>query len=139
MKTFKLHSLDILESMEKDISQHSIDLKDGLIINREDDLNQWVIEAYVRHNYLDFLKNLQQERDEVMVQVKITKSTNQPVTFITSIIGVNEIGANVNILFKGIMVNQQKDKVLDMLKSLIEQGYQGEELLDKFKELLKKE
>ncbi|GAA0613722.1 YwpF-like family protein [Virgibacillus siamensis] len=139
MKTFKLYSLDILQSDDKNISQYGIDLKDGLIINREDDLNQWVIEAYVRHDYLGFFKKLQQERDQVMLQVKITKPTNQPATFITSIIGVNEIGPNINILFKGVVVNQQKDKVWDMLKSLIEQGYQGEELLDKFRELLKNE
>lgn len=139
MKTFKLYSLDILQSEDKDISQYGIELKDGLIINREDDLNQWVIEAYVGHDYLDFFNKLQQGREEVMLQVKITKPTNQPVTFITSIIGVNEIGPNINILFKGIMVDRQKDKVWDMLKSLIEQGYQGEELLDKFKELLKNE
>ncbi|WP_174613082.1 YwpF-like family protein [Virgibacillus ihumii] len=139
MKTFKLYSLDILQSEDKDISQYGIELKDGLIINREDDLNQWVIEAYVKHDYLDFFKKLQQDREEVMLQVKITKPTNQPATFITSIIGVNEIGPNINILFKGTMVDQQKDKVWAMLKSLIEQGYQGEDLLDKFKELLKNE
>ncbi|WP_077325859.1 YwpF-like family protein [Virgibacillus siamensis] len=139
MKTFKLNSLDILQSKESEISQYGIELKDGLIINREDDLNQWIIEAYIRHEYLEYFKELQQERDEVMVQVKITKPENQPATFITSIIGVNEIGPNINVLFKGTMVDRKKDKVWDMLKLLVEQGYQGEELLDEFKEQLKNE
>lgn len=138
MKTFKLHSLEILESKESniDIVQHTIPLKDGLIINREDQQDLWVVEAYVQHDFLDFFKRLQCDRDEILIQVKITKESNRPAIFITSIISINEIGAHINVLFKGMIVNRQKSIVEDMLKSLIDQGYHGEELLDQFKALL---
>ncbi|HLR80168.1 MAG TPA: YwpF-like family protein [Bacillota bacterium] len=134
MKTFKLHSLKIINNEDADILQQSIPLLDGLIINREDDANQWLIEAYIEQNYLDFFQNLYSEKEEVLVQVKITKESNDPATFITVITGINEIGDHMNVLFIGTIVDQHKEIIEKKLKMLIEQGYQGEELLHKFKE-----
>ncbi|HLR68063.1 YwpF family protein [Virgibacillus alimentarius] len=136
MKTFKLKRLEIIEEKEEDIHLTDIPLIDGLTINREDEENTWLIEAYIEQAYLEFFKNLQEEKDEVLIQVKITKESNSPATFLTSIIGVNEIGSKMNVLFKGSIVDKQKDKIQEMLTALVEEGYQGEELLEKFKELL---
>ncbi|PAV28796.1 hypothetical protein CIL05_14305 [Virgibacillus profundi] len=136
MKTFKLNNLEIIEQQDEDIIQNRIPLKDGLIINREDDQNRWVIEAYVEHSYLEFFKNLDEKDEEILIQVKITKETNEPATFITSIIGINEIGAHMNILFMGTIVDQRKHKIEEQLTALIEEGFQGEELLNKFKEIM---
>ncbi|GAB3068432.1 YwpF-like family protein [Virgibacillus ainsalahensis] len=134
MKTFKLKALEIMEHREDDIIQNNIPLLDGLIINREDEQNQWLIEAYVEHSYKDFFSQLKEENDEIMVQVKITKKSNEPATFITTVLGVNEIGDNLNVLLIGTIVDRHKSKIEQMLSSLIEKGYQGEELLKKFKE-----
>jgi|SRR5699024_7516178 len=138
MKTFKLKALEVIESTDsdKDILQHQIPLLEGLIINREDEKNQWVIEAYVEKEYIDFFTRLKDTRDEIMIQVKITKQSNAPATFITSIIGMNEVGDNMNVLFKGTIVDKQREIVEGMLKKLIDQGYHGEDLLDKFKGLI---
>ncbi|WP_106497809.1 YwpF family protein [Lentibacillus sp. Marseille-P4043] len=136
MKTFKLKKLEILESVDDDIIQHDIPLRDGLIINREDDENQWVLEAYLNHDYLSFFKELKDKKDQIMVQVKITKESNSPATFITSIFSINEIGTHANVLFKGIIVDRQKGIIKDMLQKLVEEGYQGESLIKKFKELI---
>lgn len=65
MKTFKLISLQIVEGADlKDI-----ELQDGLIINKEDDLSSWLIEAYISKSYLDYFKS----GDEMIVQVVISK------------------------------------------------------------------
>ncbi|MEC5425129.1 YwpF family protein [Virgibacillus sp. C22-A2] len=135
MKTFKLKTLEILEQKDEVIVQQRIPLLDGLIINREDEKNQWTIEAYTESSYLSFFDLLRKEKEEIMVQVKITKESNEPATFITSIIGINEIGTNLNVLFVGTIIDRRKGKVEEMLTGLIEDGYQGKELLEKFKEL----
>jgi hypothetical protein len=136
MKTFKLRSLEIFDQEEEEILQHNIPLLDGLIINREDDQDQWTIEAFIDKSYLSFFENLKEENEEIMAQVKITKESNEPATFITSIIGINEIGENMNILFVGTIVDRRINKIEEMLTSLIEEGYQGNDLLEKFKELI---
>lgn len=133
MKTFKLVALDLIEQKEEEVVQNNIPLIDGLIINREDDDNTWLMEAYTEHSYFELFTALQ-EYDEILLQVKITKESNEPATFITSIAGVNEIGGNINVLFIGTIVDQQKNKIEERLVALIEKGYQGEELLRKFKE-----
>jgi|SRR5690625_1025730 len=136
MKTFKLKSLEIFAHEEEEILQHNIPLLDGLIINREDDQDQWTIEAFIDKSYYSFFEELKEENDEFMIQVKITKESNEPATFITSIIGINEIGENMNILLVGTIVDRRINKIEEMLSSLIEEGYQGNELLEKFKELI---
>lgn len=134
MKTFKLASLEILDNQDSNMVQQSFPLLDGLIINREDDKNWWVVEAYLQHEYFDFFQKLSNKNEEVLIQVKITKESNEPATFITTIIGINEIGAHMNVLFRGTIVDQQKGIIEDKLQALIEEGYVGEELLEKFKE-----
>lgn len=135
MKTFKLKTLEIVEQEDDEIMQNKIRLEDGLIINQEDEQNHWVIEAYVARSYLSFFKALQADKHEVLLQVKITKESNDYATFITSLIGLNEIGENINVLFKGTIVDRQKHKIEEMLTNLIDAGYQGNDLLEKFKEL----
>ncbi|MYL47323.1 hypothetical protein GLV94_16880 [Virgibacillus halodenitrificans] len=135
MKTFKLKSLEILEQEGEEIKKHSIELKDGLIINREDERNQWTIEAYVDHSYLSLFNRMKEIRDEIMIQVKITKESNDYATFITSIVSINEIGSDLNVLFLGTIIDRQKSKIEEMLVKLVEQGYEGKNLIKKFKEL----
>lgn len=136
MKTFKLSSLEIVENENDDIIQHEIPLLDGLVINREDEENHWVIEAFMEKMYLEGFHKLNEKGDTVMLQVKITKDTNTQATFLTSILSINEIGEQINVIFLGTIVDKRKGIVKDMLKKLIEDGYQGESLYIKFKELI---
>ncbi|MFD2043923.1 YwpF-like family protein [Ornithinibacillus salinisoli] len=136
MKTFKLQSLQIIENVADEIVKHPVPLHDGLIINREDEANRWLIEAYVEATYKDFFTELSNNNEEIMVEVVITKEDNAPATFITSIIGINDIGGHINVLFLGNIVDKQKSKIEEMLSDLIDKGYQGEELLTTFKKLI---
>lgn len=139
MKTFKLKSLVIIENKGKDVIKNHIPLLDGLIINREDEENNWVIEAYIEQSFFDYFQKLKDSSDQVMIEVKITTQTNEPALFITSIIGINEISDKMNVLFKGTIIDQHKEKTEALLKELVVKGYQGESLLRKFKELLSEE
>lgn len=136
MKTFKLKSLQVFEGRENEIKKHAIDLTDGLIINREDDQEQWLVEAFISQKHEDFFLKLEEAEEELMIEVKITKESNAPATFITTIIGINEIGNHINVLLLGKMVDKRKNIIENLLSDLIADGYHGEELLDRFKELI---
>lgn len=138
LKTFLLKDLRILESDHDEITKKNIPLIDGLIINREDDKNSWLIEALVEKEYYSYFQELQDKEEQVMVEVRITKETNHPATFITSIDSINIIGKHIDIHLLGTIVDKRKSKIEEMLSELIDQGYQGEDLLERFKEVLNK-
>ncbi|MRG85598.1 YwpF family protein [Salinibacillus xinjiangensis] len=133
MKTFKLISLDVLEKNGDELINRPIPLNDGLIINREDDDNHWLIEAYMDDNQKEYFQQKKNENREHVLQVKISKETNEPATMMAKIVGLNNIGNAINVLFIGTLVNRRQDKVEEMLQELIQEGYQGEELLRLFK------
>ncbi|WP_249869945.1 YwpF-like family protein [Oceanobacillus saliphilus] len=134
MKTFKLKKLKIVDHNEE-VDQKEIHLLDGLIINREDDNSQWLIEAYIEKSHYDYFNTFYENKEEIMLQATITKESNEPATFITVVLGVNEIGDHMNVLFIGKIIDRRKNIVEELLTNLINQGYQGKELLEKFKEL----
>ncbi|MCA0969486.1 YwpF-like family protein [Halobacillus litoralis] len=133
MKTFKLVSLDIVEEKNDDITQRRIKLQDGLIINREDDHGRWTIEAYVDDSYKEFFNSMVKSQEELIIQVKITKQSNRPATFLVSVVDTNMIGNAMNVIFMGTMVDRQREQVEKILKSLMDEGFQGEDLLEEFK------
>lgn len=135
MKTFKLKELVIVGNEEDEARSKEIPLFDGLVINREDSLG-WLIEAYIDKTYTDFLQSLQ-SREEIMLQVKITRKDNDPAFFITKVLAINDINEKrINVLFQGKVIDHRKSRIEEMLRMIIEEGYQGESLLKKFKELI---
>lgn len=135
MKTFKLKALEVLANEEDGIEQQKIVLQDGLVINREDELG-WLIEAYIDQKYKAYFTAIE-KIEEIMIQVKITREENDPAFFITKIIDINLIGdERINVIFQGNLVDHRKSRIEEMLKMILEQGYQGESLLKKFKELI---
>lgn len=136
MKTFLLKSLQIIERLHDDIYRQDFNLLDGLIINREDDKNTWLIEAILDAEYLTYFKELKEKRDQVIIEVKITKHTNPPVMFHTTIDSINKVGKHISIIFTGTIIDKRNRKMEELLADLIEQGYEGEELLEKFKKIL---
>jgi hypothetical protein len=137
LKTFKLVSLDIFEKNGIDLRSKPIDLIDGLIINREDEKNQWLIEAYTDKQHLEEFEEMKKSKLEKVLQVKITKETNKPATLMGKIVGINKIGSHINVLFMAKLIDRKQEKVEEMLQALIEKGYQGEELLTQFKQKVK--
>jgi hypothetical protein len=128
MKTFKLKMLTIINQENGKIVQNRIPLLNGLIINREDDTNQWIIEAYIEKTNKAYFNQLLENKEELMLQVKITKESNEPATFITSILSINEIGENINVLFIGTVIERKEKNILKELTSLLEESYRGKKL-----------
>jgi len=135
MKTFKLKELEIMANDEDGIEQKKISLYDGLVINREDELG-WLIEAYIDKKYETYLSSLK-DVNELMIQVKITREENDPAFFITKMIDLNDISEDrINVIFQGKVIDHRKSRIEEMLRMIIEEGYQGESLFRKFKELI---
>ena len=124
-----------MKSEEDHIEQNVIELEDGLVINREDK-HGWLIEAYIDNRYAPYFESIQ-DVEEIMIQVKITREENDPAFFITKVVAINEINdEKINVLFSGSVIDHSKSRIEDMLRMIMEEGYQGESLLKKFKELI---
>lgn len=132
MKTFKLVSLEIMDENRNNIETENLPIIDGLIINREDEKNQWLIEAYVDGSYWNYFQQIKENSSGVMLYAQISKPTNKPAPFLCEINSLNQVEKNMNILFLGKLVDEKKEKVENILKSLINEGFQGEELLEAF-------
>ncbi|MCM3739862.1 YwpF-like family protein [Oceanobacillus luteolus] len=133
MKTFKLKQLHIVD-LESDTYEYtSVPLLDGLIINREDNENRWLVEAYVEGRQMPYFQDLKSKYEELIIHVRITTESNELATCIASIIGINKIGDHMNVLLLGKMVDRRTAKLENELVKLTNEGYRGEELLKKFK------
>lgn len=137
MKTFKLKGLTIMDNGNGSeyVKQRTFSLKDGLVINREDE-GGWLIEAFIGREHVPYFSQIK-NKEEIMIQVKITRTDNDPAFFITKIIELTEVDEDgLSVLFQGHIVDHAKSRIEELLESIIEEGYQGESLLRKFKELI---
>ncbi|MET3681955.1 hypothetical protein ABID56_000034 [Alkalibacillus flavidus] len=134
MKTFKLVGLDVLEKSGDDLATKDIAFFDALIIDREVDHSRWLIEAYIPKKYQDFFQRKLSDKQELVIQVQITKESNPKATILVEVQSVNNIDDDMNVILMGDMVNRERQQVEETLQDLIEAGYQGASLLDKFKE-----
>ena len=132
MKTFKLISLQVLTKGEV----IPIKLDDGLIINKEDDHNHWLLEAYTEPSALHFLEESYRRQEILLVHATITKKENDPAPFEVKVLSIQNFGNKASILLEGTLKRDRKDYAELLLQHLLEEGYTGKNLSDKFSELL---
>ncbi|WML55223.1 YwpF family protein [Neobacillus sp. PS3-12] len=129
MKTFKLVSLAVMED-EKSID---VPLDHGLIINKEDEHSTWLLEAYTRDLTLyDYFKKINDEDRDIIVQVVITKSDNDPVFLQTKISCLQLFEEHISVLLQGQLRRTTKNHSQMLLQSLLQQGFAGDALLSEF-------
>lgn len=134
MKTFKLISLEVFEN---DIFRE-IELVDGLIINKEDEKNTWLIEIYTKPTQIDFFEKALQNQEDQMIRVVITKKDNDPVSFHIKTRSITKLEKNVSIMLQGTLKRTSRKNFSEiLLKDLLDQGLYGETLLQEFKEKMK--
>ncbi|MFE8701803.1 YwpF-like family protein [Cytobacillus sp. FJAT-54145] len=129
MKTFKLISMQVFKG--DDVTD--IELSDGLIINKEDEHNTWLMEVYLTNSYFDFFQNALEKNIELTVQVVISKKENDPATFQTKVKSVKKINSHISILLEGTLKKAKSDYAELLLNELLKSGLVGEELLSEFK------
>lgn len=133
MKTFKLVSLAILLA-EKPLTE--IQLYDGLIINREDEDNHWMVEAFIDKKYVNVFEDSKQSNQQLNLLVTISKKSNDPAAFQAKVTSITVFDSQISVLLEGHLMNSKFDLAEMILSQLVDQGLQGNELLQTFKQRL---
>jgi hypothetical protein len=130
MKSFRLISMQI--ASESGLTD--IQLKEGLIINKEDESDNWLIEVFVDEGYIPHFEQACAEQNDIIVQVVITKKENDPAAFKSKVCNISKVNGSASILLKGNLTKIQNDYPAVLLEYLLDQGFTGEKLLKEFKE-----
>ncbi|WP_070121285.1 YwpF family protein [Bacillus marinisedimentorum] len=136
MKTFKLKSFFILSEEGTQSKLHEIPLVDGLIINREEANHRWLIEALALEEDVAHVIN-ELEAGDLKVEVTITKRDNPPAAFVARLRSITKLEEHISVLLDAVMIQDKKDVSDILLGDLIEEGYTGDDLLEKFKKIKK--
>ncbi|SER76729.1 YwpF-like family protein [Salisediminibacterium halotolerans] len=137
MKTFKLCSLTIVLDeegvSEEEMVAHEIPLADGLIINKEEAQKDWLLEAVVDREWETFFRNYQEAGEPFMAEVTITKRTNEPASLVCHVSSIFELENHLSVHLEGVLVVKRDDLSDMLLKNLIDEGYEGEELYREYR------
>lgn len=134
MKTFKLISIEVFEND----TFREIEMVDGLIINKEDEKNTWLIEIYTKPDQVDFFEKSLQNQDEQIIRVVITKKDNDPVSFHIRTRSITNLENNVSVMLQGTLKRTSRKNYSEtLLKDLLDQGLNGESLMQEFKNKMK--
>jgi len=135
MKSFKIVSLQVILD---DGNTRDIVLEDGLIINKEDGKKTWLIEAFISKEYYDFFRTAQQCPDDLNVQVVITHESNDPAPFSTHVRGIKQFENHISVLLEGYLRVKRSNYAELLLSDIVREGFTGEELIEEFKNRMKK-
>lgn len=129
MKTFKLFSLNIV----KEDKLVDIPLEDGLIINKEDEHNTWLIEVYTDKSFYNLFQAAIDQNNDLLVQVVITKKENDPAPFKVKAKSMHAFDKNISVLLEGSLRRSRNNYSELLLDELLQKGLSGDELLTEFK------
>jgi hypothetical protein len=134
LKTFKLVGLKI-ERKDREGRIEELPLADGLIINKEDGENSWLIEAFLSKRYRYYFEHVLQNKAELRLFVTITKKNNTPAQIIAKVRSIMTLEEHISVLLEGRMFTLRSAKVdaEKILHDLVAKGLTGKELLDSFK------
>ena len=133
MKTFKLVGLSVVHD---DSDPQDIPFIDGLIINKEDGKNRWLVEAYLDQQYEPIFADLQHKEDEFRLQVTITNRSNDPANMLVTVRSITRMNNHISVLMEGFIVPSRTHLAEVVLAGLVKKGLQGEALLKEFKHQL---
>jgi hypothetical protein len=136
MKTFKLVGLTNIRHEGQMVKRENIVLKDGLIINKEDGENNWLIEACVDKQYLPFFEEASAQEQELHLLATISKKSNDPATIFAKVKTITVMEEHLSVLLDGTLVKTKINMAEVLLEDLIDKGLKGEELLKEFKQKL---
>lgn len=137
MKTFRLCSLTIYVKNENETTCHTIPLEDGLIINKENQSDNWLIEGLIPKDYKQFFDELKGKEEPMLVEASITNKNNPPASFVATVRDSKFIEDELQLLLDATRLVRKENHSEIILKNLVEQGISGDELLKEFKRLKK--
>lgn len=126
MKSFKIVEVRV----EHEGNFIILDLIDGIIINKELNEDPWLLEITTSPDFKDILEPFIEQ--DVNLLVTITRPTNEPARFKGYFNELNEIDDAISLIFTGDIITQNPNYAEDLLAQLIEEGFEGDELLNEF-------
>ncbi|MGE7622065.1 YwpF family protein [Viridibacillus sp. NPDC096237] len=129
MKTFKMLSLELLQ----DGLLKSFPLTDGIIINQENSHKSWILEMYMDRRYKAVFEPYLGTDEILEVRAVISYPDNEPAAFRVVVNAVKEIDNQISVLMKGTLKTIRRQYAEQLLSKLIEDGFEGEALLNQFK------
>lgn len=139
MKTFKLVSLSVLQEVASEQQFVEVELLDGLIINREDPDNRWILEAFLEKSYLALFDQYKHEQKQLHMEVTISHKSNDPAYVVGTIMTTNEFEEHISVLFDAKIERNKLDRSGTLLAQLLKEGLQGDDLLIQFNTRLKED
>jgi hypothetical protein len=133
LKTFKLVGLSLIDHEEK---REDIPLIDGLIINKEDGKNRWLVEAYIDRSYLDRFSSFQKNGQEIQLQVVISNKSNDPARMMATVRSITVMDERISVLIDALLLRNRTNLAEIVLEDLVGRGFHGETLLKEFKHQL---
>ncbi|MDX5476077.1 MAG: YwpF-like family protein [Bacillaceae bacterium] len=130
MKTFKLVALSFVDGEEIE----TLPLEDGLIMNREFGGENWLIEAYLPAEKLELFRPFEGTNELVHLQATISKPTNDPANFQATVKSISKLNDYISILFDAQLFRRKNNFHEKVLKSLVDEGLTGNELVVQFRE-----
>ncbi|MDQ0232716.1 YwpF family protein [Metabacillus malikii] len=135
MKTFKLVGLEVEYEAASEKRLQEIELKDGLVLNREDGENSWLIEALISKDLHDFFEKLHQSQAQIRAFVTISKKTNTPAQIIAKVRTITPLEEHMSILLDGhLIASRPLHDPEVLLRTLMGKGLTGDSLIDAFTE-----
>ncbi|MFC0272332.1 YwpF family protein [Metabacillus herbersteinensis] len=135
MKTFKLVGLKVEQNEDNVNRVKEIVLEDGLIINKEDGENHWLIEALVSKDYATFFEELANLKSDLRIFVTISKKSNTPAQINAKIKSLTILKEHMSILLEGrLQTKKLKHNPEKLLSDLMTQGLSGDSLLQAFRQ-----
>ncbi|MCP3761453.1 YwpF-like family protein [Domibacillus sp. A3M-37] len=133
MKTFKVAAFFI----EKNGELIPITLQDGLVINREDEQRSWLIELFLNEEDVQAVRAFEQDK-QLTVRIAISHRGNDPAMFNAAIRSFQPLELGTSVLFDAQLRQIRNEYAKQVLHSLIEQGLEGEKLIEVFSEAIRK-
>ncbi|WP_046174569.1 YwpF family protein [Domibacillus indicus] len=133
MKTFKVAAFFI----EKNEQLISIPLQDGLIINREDEQQSWLIELFLTEEGVQTVQSFEQDK-QLAVRIAISHRGNDPARFYAAIRSFQTLREGTSVLFDAQLRQMRNEYAKQLLHSLVEEGLEGEQLVTAFSEAIRK-
>lgn len=134
VKTFKMLSLGLVK--EDQVIDYP--LHDGIIINQENSHRSWVLEMLMDLEHQETFEKMKETGEIYDVKVVISYPGNEPAPFEVAIYGVKVIGDHISILMKGTLKRARRKYAETLLSELLEDGLEGEELLERFETDMRK-
>lgn len=133
MKTFKAVRFQIITDDER-INEYEI--KDGVIINKENSGTGWLLEIVLSDIHYETMKAYMDDETLLDIRVVITRPSNDPALFDATIKHITKLEDTISVVFECHIYTLRQVYAENLLEQLVDEGIDGEELVTTFKRMM---